>query len=170
MPSESDNQPSRAFAQGLDKIMEQGTPSNPTKAELVAHTFQAGAIAQTSIGNVESASSTTDSSEKAVSDSSALRTEAETTMNLGSQSPVHIGRADNVTVNWATPLGFSPAQSPPQPEEEEADPFAVTPNETYKGVSGPLEDKLSKAIQGFMSNGYSRLLPPSAPEATAAKA
>ncbi|KAF6745617.1 hypothetical protein DFP72DRAFT_1077401 [Ephemerocybe angulata] len=66
---------------------------------------------------------------------------------------------------WArstSPLGqFSFAGYEEEEEEEEEGP-AIAPNETFKGVSTDLDDKLSKAISGFMANGYSRLMAPAA--------
>ncbi|KAF6749965.1 hypothetical protein DFP72DRAFT_533498 [Ephemerocybe angulata] len=66
---------------------------------------------------------------------------------------------------WArstSPLGQFNFTGYEEEEEEEEEGPAIAPTETFKGVSQDLDDKLSKAIGGFMANGYSRLMAPAA--------
>ncbi|KAF5325606.1 hypothetical protein D9611_000595 [Ephemerocybe angulata] len=90
-------------------------------------------------------------------------------MNTGSGTQINTG--DRSTFNIYGALSPSTTLSPQSDSnalEAELEEPPILPNESFKGVSTSLDDKLSRAIQGFMSSGFSRLLPPPAPSTSTA--
>ncbi|KAF6749959.1 hypothetical protein DFP72DRAFT_1173259 [Ephemerocybe angulata] len=82
-------------------------------------------------------------------------------VNMGSGTQINTG--DRPTFNIYGALSPSSTLSPQSDSnalEAELEEPPILPNESFKGVSTSLDDKLSRAIQGFMSSGFSRLIPP----------
>ncbi|KAF6749964.1 hypothetical protein DFP72DRAFT_1173267 [Ephemerocybe angulata] len=99
-------------------------------------------------------------------ESSSLRFNQKAYYSTGSSHNQPFGdmHADTINAQFhLTHIHGSPGTPTPAAEEPEDLTPPITMGETYKGVSAPLEDKLSKAIQGFMSNAHSRLMPPTSP-------